>query len=138
MQDTGHWVYEGDLPDLEDQFGFIYEITHVPTGKFYIGKKQMWTKRKLPPLKGKTRKRSKIVETDWRSYTSSSTQLNEDIDKLGKDQFEFRILRFYSSKSELAYYEAKLQFERDVLLTEKSYNGIINLRIGRIKQSEPN
>jgi hypothetical protein len=35
------------------------------------------------------------------------------------------------SKFELAYYEAKKQFEADVLLNEGYYNGIINCRIGR-------
>ena len=45
-------------------------------------------------------------------------------------------VRFCNSKSELAYYEAKLQFDNDVLLHEdKFYNGIINLRLGKIKKS---
>ncbi len=45
------------------------------------------------------------------------------------------ILKFCQSKSELAYYEAKMQFDNDVLLKEDFYNGIINLRIGKIKLS---
>jgi len=35
----------------------------------------------------------------------------------------------------LAYYEAKEQFDREVLLREDYYNGMINLRIGKVKQS---
>ena len=101
----------------------------------YVGKKQMQSVLKQRPLKGKTRKRHKVVETDWRSYTSSSNELNGDIARLGKDKFKFEIIRFCCSKSELAYYEAKEQFDREVLLREDYYNGMINLRIGKVKQS---
>lgn len=129
MTDLGHWSCSEDIP--EECFGFIYEITNLDTGRIYIGKKQMKTKRKLAPLKGYKRRRSKIVDTDWRSYTGSCNELNEDINRLGKDKFQFKILKLCNSKWELAYEESKLQFERDVLLSENYYNGIINLRIGK-------
>ena len=85
--------------------------------------------------KGRKNKRHVEVETDWKTYTGSSDRLNEDIEKYGKDKFTFEILRFCQSKSELAYFEAKMQFDNDVLLKEDFYNGIINLRIGKIKLS---
>ena len=50
--------------------------------------------------------------------------------KLGKEQFEFKILRTCGSKWELAYFEIKEQIARDVLLNDNYYNGIINVRIG--------
>jgi hypothetical protein len=131
MQDLGHWVTAIDIP--AQPYGFIYIITNLKTNKKYIGKKQIVTTRKKPPLKGKKRKRLSIIETDWKSYTSSSAELNQDINNLGKENFKFEILRFCNSKSQLAYYEAKEQFDREVLLKEDYYNGIINLRIGKIK-----
>ncbi len=130
--DMGHWstslVIEGNetLP-----YGFIYIITNLTNGRKYIGKKQCLSVKKMPPLKGKKNKRHKTIETDWKNYTSSSNELNEDIIKLGKDKFSFRILKWCNSKWELSYYEAKLQFEHEVLLKDEYYNGIINLRIGK-------
>jgi hypothetical protein len=131
--DLGHWTT--NLQDFDTiPFGFIYEITNTVTNKKYIGKKQCVTVLKRKPLKGKTKKRHEKVETDWKSYTSSSRELNEDIIKYGKDKFTFEIIRICESKFELAYFEAKLQFEREVLLNEQYYNGIINLRVSKPKR----
>ena len=127
--ETGHWTVDGTIP--EDAFGFIYEITNTVNQRKYIGKKQMVKRIKRQPLKGKKRKRIDLVESDWKTYTGSSDRLNADIEELGKDTFTFQILRFCGSKFELSYFESKMQFERDVLLSEDYYNGIINCRIGR-------
>lgn len=136
MIDIGHWeqalITEGIS---EPPFGFVYLITNNLNGRKYIGKKQCLTVKKKPPLKGRKNKRHVTVETDWRTYTSSSRQLNEDIEKLGKENFTFEILIFCSSKWQLAYEEAKIQFEKDVLLRDDYYNGIINCRIGKRKQT---
>ena len=131
MIDLGHWNADIKIP--EELYGFIYIITNTITNKKYIGKKQIYSKRKKPPLKGKKNKRSHIIETDWKTYTSSSAEVNKDIEIYGKDKFTFNILKFCCSKSELAYFEAKEQFDREVLLKEDYYNGIINLRIGKVK-----
>ena len=129
-QDLGHWVTSIDIPD--EIFEFVYRITNLENNKMYIGKKLCTSVKKLPPLKGKTRKRHKKVETDWKTYTGSSPELNEDIKKLGKDKFKFEIIKFCTCKWELSYFEAKAQFEEDVLFKQDEYyNGIINLRIGR-------
>lgn len=130
--DLGHWQCDNFNPEA---YGFIYEITHRVSGRQYIGKKQMQSVKKLPPLKGAKRKRKKVVETDWRTYTGSCTQLNLDIEKYGKDGFIFKILLFCDSKWELAYKEAELQITRGVLLSESYYNGIINLRIPKKPKS---
>lgn len=127
--DTGHWKVYQAVP--EDAFGFIYEIVNTINGKKYIGKKQMKRKIRRSPLKGKKRKRVDYVDSDWRTYTGSSDTLNIDIAANGKDKFVFKILKFCNSKFELSYFEAKMQFEKDVLLNEDYYNGIINCRIGK-------
>jgi hypothetical protein len=128
--DTGHWLLNEDVYIFENMFGFIYEITNKVNGKKYIGKKQCVRKIKRKPLKGKTRNRIDHKESDWKTYTSSSNDLNEDIQKHGKDNFEFRILKICGSKWELGYEEIKEQISRDVLRRDDYYNGIINVRIG--------
>jgi hypothetical protein len=131
MQNTGHWILTEGVYVNEDTFGFIYEIINTVTSKKYIGKKQCKKKLKRKPLKGKINRRIEEKESDWRGYTSSSNDLNEDIIKHGKEKFIFKILKTCDSKWELAYFEIKEQLERNVLLRDDYYNGIINVRIGR-------
>jgi hypothetical protein len=128
--DTGHWLINEGVYIHENMFGFIYEITNKVNGKKYIGKKQCIRKIKRKPLKGKTRNRIDHKESDWKTYTSSSNDLNEDIQKYGKENFEFHILKVCGSKWELGYEEIKEQIARDVLRRDDYYNGIINVRIG--------
>lgn len=131
MQDLGHWTTEiQEIP--ENFYGFIYRITNITNDRAYIGKKQARSIRKLKPLKGKKRGRRKEIETDWKTYTGSSPELNNDIELLGKDKFKFEIIRFCDCKWELSYYEAQQQFAENVLLYPNLYyNGIINLRINK-------
>ena len=133
--DLGHWVLSDGVYSPNEFFGFIYEITNTINGKFYIGKKQCLRKIKRKPLKGKTRNRIDHKESDWKSYVGSSNDLLEDIQKYGKENFTFKILKLCNSKWELSYFEAKEQMARDVLLIEGSYNGILNLRIGKAPKS---
>lgn len=129
--DLGHWLLNEGIVLSESTFGFIYEITNTVTNKKYIGKKQCKSKLKRKPLKGKKNKRIEIKESDWREYTSSSAELNEDIKKYGKDKFIFKIIKTCGSKWELAYFEISEQIAKNVLLRDDYYNGIINVRIGR-------
>lgn len=131
--DLGHWTTELVTENSKVPYGFIYLITNLTNNKKYIGKKQCKTVLKRRPLKGKKNKRHEERETDWRTYTSSSRELNDDIQLLGKENFKFEILKFCDSKWTLAYEEAKIQFEEEVLLKDEYYNGIINLRIGKRK-----
>tara|TARA_B100001123_G_scaffold279557_1_gene311445 strand:- start:188 stop:610 length:423 start_codon:yes stop_codon:yes gene_type:complete len=134
--DLGHWTYDGDFPS--DCYGFIYRIENKLTGKKYIGKKQTVKKLRRPPLKGKKNKRTVITESDWKTYTGSCRELNEDIEGIKKENFAFTILRICYNKWELSYYEAKLQFELEVLLSDDYYNGIINCRIGKAPKRNEN
>ena len=128
--DTGHWILNEGVLINETTFGFIYEITNLTTNKKYIGKKQCFMRIKRKPLKGKTRNRITIAESTWKTYTSSSNDLNEDIAKYGKENFTFKIVKTCGSKWELAYEEIKEQINKNVLLRDDYYNGIINVRIG--------
>lgn len=129
--DTGHWLLTEGNVITEDTFGFIYLITNLTNDRKYIGKKQCISKFKRKPLKGKKNKRIEYKESDWRTYTSSSESLNKDIAEIGIENFKFEIIKVCGSKWELAYEEAKEQIERNVLLRDDYYNGILNLRIGR-------
>lgn len=131
--DLGHWKLLDGVEYKPDAFGFIYEITNnaLSVPKKYIGKKQCVSKIRRKPLKGKKRARLDQKESDWKSYTGSSRELNEDIEKYGKENFTFIILEWCNSKFELGYKEIKLQLIHDVILKESFYNGIINCRLGR-------
>ena len=126
------WKYNGNLvEEIADQYiGFVYIITNLTNNKKYIGKKLAKFKKTRPPLKGKKRKRKSLVESDWRTYWGSSEHLLADITELGPENFSREILYFCTTRGQLSYLEAKEQFDREVLLTDEYYNGIINVRIG--------
>lgn len=129
------WTYQGNPVDQlpEGCIGFVYLITNTTNNKKYIGKKLGQFKKTKPPLKGKKRKRRTTVESDWRTYSGSSEHLNEDIKNLGKEKFTREILYYCTTRGQLSYLEAKEQFDREVLLTDEYYNGIINVRVGGSK-----
>ena len=134
--DLGHWHLLEGLEYKEDAFGFVYRIDRVNPGpkdkKHYWGCKQMVQKKKLAPLKGKKRFRRLIKESDWKTYTGSSNELNADIAIYGKNQFKFVILQFCSCKWQLKYEELKTQMHNNVLLRDDTYNGIINARLNKV------
>lgn len=129
------WVYK-DEPFTSEMIGeaqgFIYEITDLSNGMKYIGKKNFWAKKTLPPLKGKKRKRRSIVESDWKKYHGSSELVKQLLQEHGEDNFKREILRLCSSKGEMSYWETKIQLERDVLLKpDEYYNSFVGCRIHR-------
>jgi len=129
------WFYKDKeittLPD--DCEGFVYLITNKINNMKYIGKKLAKFKTTKPPLKGKKNKRRGYKESDWRDYWGSSDRLNEDVKKLGEENFTREILYMCPSRGVASYLEAKEQFIRGVLETDEYYNGIINVRVGGSK-----
>jgi hypothetical protein len=135
--DYGHWKFPhyvktfGD--ENKDMFGFIYKIS-LPNGLWYIGSKQFNSKKKLKPLKGKKRARRQIVESDWKTYTSSSNFINNYIQNNGKEKILFEIISLVKGgKFELKYCEIKHQMEQNCLFEEKCLNGIVNVRLSKKK-----
>ena len=126
------WTYNGkEIDSIPDEYeGFVYLITNTTTGQKYVGKKLAKFKTTKPPLKGKKNKRRGFKESDWREYWGSSDRLNEDVKKLGEENFSREILYFCKSRAEMSYIEAREQFDRRVLETDEYYNGIINVRVG--------
>lgn len=126
------WTYEGQpftSDMISDYVGFVYQITNLQNGKKYIGKKWFWSTRKLPPLKGKTRKRTVKKESDWIKYFGSSEEVKLLVEQHGEDNFQRDILRLCKTKGECTYYEAKFQFDFDVLLRDDYYNEFIGCKI---------
>ena len=126
------WTYEGQpftSDMIGDNVGFVYQITNLQNGKKYIGKKWFWSTKKLPPLKGKKRKRTVKKESDWMNYFGSSEEVKLLVEQHGEDNFEREILRLCKTKGECTYYEAKLQFDFDVLLRDDYYNEFIGCKI---------
>jgi hypothetical protein len=125
------WLF-GDRPfeePLPEQVGFVYEIRDIPNDRLYIGKKLFWQTTKLKPLKGRTNRRHRRTQSDWRDYYSSSDALREQVEIYGPEGFERHILVLCYSKTEMSYWETKLQFDRNVLRDPKYYNQFISCRI---------
>ncbi len=113
--DYGHWDTSlvGKFKP-EDHLGFVYQITHVDSGKSYIGCKHLW--------KFKRKSKKRIRASEWRNYCSSSNHLKPVISKQGKESFKFLILMLCPTKRDLYYNEYKLQMELGVLESEEYYN----------------
>jgi hypothetical protein len=131
------WLFENSQISVlpEDCVGFVYLISNNVTGRKYIGKKLAKfskTTYKVVKQKNGIKKRKKIrskIESDWQLYYGSNDQLNEDIKKLGIENFTREILYYCRSKAECSYVEAREQFTRKVLETDDYYNGQISVRV---------
>ena len=134
------WLYENkeintkeDFPE-ENTYGFVYKITNKVTGKFYIGKKQIFSKTKKKFGKEQKAKNQLlniwkdfeyvVKEMDWQNYYGSSKELQADVKTLGVENFDKQILRFCKNTTELTYWETAYQFKEDVLFNN-SYNDTI-------------
>ncbi|MDB0041601.1 hypothetical protein N9F16_00775 [bacterium] len=125
------WLYKNkEINSIEDMptdtFGFVYLVTHTPSGKKYLGKKQLIANRTLPPLKGQKKKRKIQKESDWKTYYGSQTEVKQLV-KESKDKLEFvrEIIIFTSTKKQLTYFETKLQFVNEVLENDEYLNSNI-------------
>lgn len=81
--------------------------------------------------KGKKTKIKSLYESDWKEYNSSSKQLIKDIENKGEDAFTFEIIHLCINQAELNYLELKEQVLQNVLLSDKSYNGLIRVFISK-------
>jgi len=125
------WLYKNkEINSIEDMpadtFGFVYLVTHTPSGKKYLGKKQLIANRTLPPLKGQKKKRKIQKESDWKTYYGSQAEIKTLV-KESQDMLEFvrEIIIFTSTKKQLTYFETKLQFVNEVLENDEYLNSNI-------------
>jgi hypothetical protein len=139
-------VTDDDIPSYGH--GFIYRIVHIPTGRFYIGKKSLTStrtkklgKRELQQIKedrkangisGRTPIK-KVVKSvsDWQNYYSSNIWIKDEVKGGKAEEFHREILQFCHSKKNLSYWEMWWQFHYDVLRNEASINDNIGGRFYR-------
>ena len=121
---SGHWVWSS--PDCKPNpmlyFGYVYLVTHLPSGKKYIGKKQYYRSKKVPGCSNRVTDRQSDkfrlkcwADSGWRVYTGSSQSLNKLIEEEGKQNFQFEIIQQCRSKSILHYSEIRTLWEHDVM-----------------------
>ena len=125
------WFYNGHefTETPKDYQGFVYCITELDTDKKYIGKKNFWRPKTLPKNSKRARRVRTKVESDWREYYGSNQKLQLLVEQRGESNYKRTILRLCKTKGEMSYYEAKIQFEFDVLLREDYYNEFIGCKI---------
>lgn len=139
------WLYKNELltDDMipEKSAGFIYMITDKETGKRYIGRKLLTKSHTRQKNKKKIRTR---VESDWRSYWSSSPFLQELVEEKGTDNFIREVLVWAFNKSQLMYLEEKFLYSLGTMESDDWYNSNIRSKvmkrniIGKIDTEEVN
>ena len=130
------WLYNkkeiNDIADLpEGAFGFIYQTTHIPTGKKYIGKKSLmynlkkklgkkekalWEGKGRPPMYKRV-----LKESDWKTYHGSHAFIKDCVNE-SPDDLTREIIHIAYHKKELTYLECKYQFSLGVLEDKKYLN----------------
>jgi len=124
--------YNPTEEEIKPFVGFVYLITDLTNNKKYVGKKNLWSTRRLAPLKGYKRKRVKVTQSDWQNYYGSSEEVKLLVENSGRDRFKREILRLCTSKGECSYYEMREQMVRDVLLKpDEYYNAFVGGKIHR-------
>ena len=131
------------IPESYEQFpegtyGYVYQTTHIPSGKKYVGKKAL-----IYSLKKKIGKRELALwegvgrppvykavqkESDWKTYYGSHKFIKEEIKNGNQADFKRHILQLAYSKKELTYLENKALFTLGVLEREEYLNDNIEGR----------
>lgn len=129
------WKYKdsiiSDISEIpEESFGFVYEVKHIPSGKKYIGRKQLISvttkalgKKELAELTDKRASKKKKVqkESDWKTYYGSHSEIKQLIKEGKHGEFERTILQFAFSPKHLTYLETKYLFSLEVLEKSEIY-----------------
>lgn len=135
-----HWLYKGEvITDVsqmpEGVYGFVYQIT-TEAGKRYIGRKILFSqtkrrfgKRESARVRAEDKRKKLweyvIKESNWKEYTGSNKELNEDIKNGIK--YDKKILHFAYHKKQLNYLETKELYVQAVLeLPDEYYNNNIS------------
>lgn len=125
------WTYKGEtINEITDfppnTFGFVYVITHIPSGKKYIGKKVLYFNKKVKMGKKDILALTNVVgrkpayklavkESDWKTYYGSQKELKSLLKESKSSDFERFIIKTVPTKKLLTYFETKYQFIYQVL-----------------------
>ena len=127
------WLYKGseinEISDLPNNaFGFVYQTTHLPTNKKYIGKKSLmynlkkklgkkekalWEGKGRPPMYKRV-----LKESDWKTYYGSHAFIKD----ANEEDLTREIIQIAYHKKELTYLECKYQFTLGVLESRSYLN----------------
>ena len=127
------WLYKNkeinEISDLPNNaFGFVYQTTHLPTNKKYIGKKSLmynlkkklgkkekalWEGKGRPPIYKRV-----LKESDWKNYYGSHGFIKD----ANEEDLTREILEIAYHKKELTYLECKYQFTLGVLESRSYLN----------------
>ena len=127
------WLYKekeiNEISDLPNNaFGFVYQTTHLPTNKKYIGKKSLmynlkkklgkkekalWEGKGRPPVYKRV-----LKESDWKNYYGSHGFIKEG----NEEDLKREMLKIAYHKKELTYLECKYQFTLGVLESRSYLN----------------
>ena len=125
------WINENYIneTDVKTKEGFVYKVTNRNNGMIYYGIKKFKKRIRRKPLKGKKRVRIDYVESDWRTYNTSSPELSSELQK-HPENYEKRIMRVCESVTEMKAHEAYMQLSEYVNGNwGHLINEVINLRI---------
>jgi hypothetical protein len=125
------WLYEGKEVDgdiVEGYTGFVYRITNTVNGRKYIGKK-LFKSTRTKKVKGKTRRKKTVTESNWKQYYGSNAELLEDVKKYGETSFKREIIALCKTKGTANYLEMKYQILEGVLESPEYYNGWISVKV---------
>jgi hypothetical protein len=123
------WKYNNEeISDINEipygAFGFVYEVIHLPSGKRYVGRKQLISvttkalgKKELAQITDKRASKKKKVqkESDWKTYYGSHSEIKQLIKEGKQEEFERKILEFAFAPKHLTYLETKYLFSLGVL-----------------------
>src|SRR5574343_111863 len=129
------WLFEGspitDERIPEKAVAFLYMITHVETGRWYIGRKNIFRKvtKTIKTKAGIPRKKRSLVDSDWRSYWSSSDYLKDLVKEEGEDKFKREILLFVETAAATIYGEEALLYITGSMFDPLCINGHIRTKI---------
>lgn len=116
------WKYSGEsLQEVPvGAEAFVYKIV-FNDGTYYIGKKNFSSTRRLPPLKGKKRKRVVTKESNWKTYMSSSDVVKQKL-KDGIAVTNKEILHICDTKGAATWLEVKEMVLHNVLCDPLALN----------------
>lgn len=134
-----NWLYEEQEVDSIEKFpegviAFVYRITRISDGKFYIGKKSLYslrtkalTKKELTEQtdKRKSKKKKVVSESDWKVYYGSDIALKEEVKKDGPEGYKREIIKLCYNKKQASYHEVKQQILHNCIESDNCYNGQI-------------
>ena len=129
------WIFEGS-PITDDRIptdaiAFLYMITHIPSGKWYIGRKNLYRKvtKTVKGKNGVSKKKKELAPSDWKDYWSSSDYLKEFVAEEGEDKFVREILIFVETASATIYGEEALLYMTGSMFDPLCFNGHIRTKI---------